>query len=618
MCGIIGYVGERNAVEVLQTGLSQMEYRGYDSAGITISDRGCLIRVRSVGEIKYLESAIAQSHLPISKVGIGHTRWATHGAPTEENAHPHFDCRSRIAIVHNGIIENYSEIKQRLTAKGHVFRSETDSEVIAHLIEDFALHHAFEKSVRHACKLMEGSFGLVVLSADFPDTLFVARRGSPILIGSGIDGVVVASDASAIISTTRSMIRLKDDEMAVIAPNDVRVMSIDGHQVQVTEEIIDWDIAAVQKEGFEHFMLKEIFEQPDRLHDACRGRLKWDEGTAFLGGLEYGDHGINDLLRGDEIRLLGCGTSLHAAMIGANMIEAVARIRSRAENASEFRYRSPVCQGIVGMALSQSGETHDTREAQKELRSHGQKCFGIINAVGSLIPNENDGGVYIHAGPEIGVASTKAFTNMVMALGLLTLSLARRRDLGLMRGKQIVRAILDIPSKARQTLDSVNAQVSDIADHIAGRNNGLFLGRGYQYPIALEGALKMKEISYIHAEGYPAAEMKHGPIALIDENMPVIIIVTREDKVLHSKIMNNVREVKTRGGDITVIATEGDAEILDLVPRERVVYIPSAGEPMLSPILSVLPLQLLAYYCAVKRGLNVDKPRNLAKAVTVE
>jgi len=608
MCGIVGYVGSRDAVPLLMEGLKRLEYRGYDSAGIAVVDGDRVRCQKRKGKIAALEEMVKKNPLS-STIGIAHTRWATHGVPSSQNAHPHLDCASRIALVHNGIIENYSELRETLISRGHTFRTDTDTEVLAHLVE-----HYFEgdlgRAVRKALKGVVGAYGLAVISSDDPDKLVVARNGSPLIIGVGDDEYIVASDVSAIVDHTRQVIYLKDKEISVLSRDTLTTMTINKEPVTPEVEEILWDIDTIEKGGFPHFMLKEIYEQPETIRNAMRGRLMEEGGTVRFGGLLPFKE---ELQRVKNIIMTACGTSWHAALIGEYMIEEYARIPVEVEYASEFRYRNPIVEdGTLVVAISQSGETADTLAAMREAQQQGAKALGIINVVGSTIARECDGGIYIHAGPEIGVASTKAFTSQVTALALFTLLLGRMRGMSRDEGRGVIRALTAVPDEVQRILDC-GEQVKDIASRFCRQNNFLYLGRGYNFPVALEGALKLKEISYIHAEGYPAAEMKHGPIALIDENMPVVFVATLDS--VRDKVMSNIAEVKARRGAVIAIANEGDTEIERQV--DDVIFIPKTLE-LLTPILAVIPLQLLAYHMAVLRGCDVDQPRNLAKSVTVE
>ena len=609
MCGIVGYIGNQPAVPILLDGLRRLEYRGYDSAGIAYIEQAGLYTRKSQGKIQKLESLLTGQSIQ-STLGIGHTRWATHGAPNEVNAHPHTDCEQRIALVHNGIIENYTALKNELIKKGHVFKSQTDTEVLVHLIEEYR-GDSLEESVAAALQYVIGAYGLAVVSNDDPEKIVVARSGSPIVIGVGEGEYFLGSDAAAIVKHTREVHYLEDDQIAVITPNGSR--TFDGQlnaEIQTRRHTITYDLQQIEKSGYDHFMLKEIHEQPRTIRDAMRGRVLPEEGSVRLGG-------IADVLReieaAEQIYLTACGTSCHAALIGEYLIEEFARTPVEVEYASEFRYRNPILTPkTVVIAISQSGETADTLAAIRTAKENNALCLGICNVVGSTIARETIAGIYIHAGPEIGVASTKAFTSQVTVLTLLTILLGQRKKVKKVRRDRIIQELSTLPSKAEQILQTAQ-DIREIARKYSEQRNFLYLGRGYNYPVALEGALKLKEISYIHAEGYPAAEMKHGPIALIDENMPVVFIATK-DKT-YEKILSNMEEVRARGGRIIALATEGDREIRDLA--DHVIYIPET-EHFLIPILASIPLQLLAYYIAVERGCNVDQPRNLAKSVTVE
>ncbi|MCG3158039.1 MAG: Glutamine--fructose-6-phosphate aminotransferase [isomerizing] [bacterium] len=610
MCGIVGYVGEKPLVPLLIEGLKRLEYRGYDSAGIAIVSDGKLRVEKQAGKISNLERRVDGVALPGS-VGIAHTRWATHGVPNDVNAHPHTDSKSRIALIHNGIIENFLAIKRELTKKGHTFRSETDTEVLVHLIEEFLTEGLkFEEAVRAALAQVQGTYGIAVVSHDHPDTIIAARRGSPLVVGIGEGEYFVASDATAMVEHTKNVTYLDDGEMAVLTRSGVQIKTIDNQPVTKAIERIAFDIERIEKGGHDHFMMKEIMEQPRTIEDALRGRLLVEEGMARLGGIR---HEIDSLLYARRILLTACGTSWHAALIGEYMLEEFVRIPVEVEYASEFRYRDPVLdQDTVVMVISQSGETADTLAALREAKRKGAKVLGICNVVGSSIARETDAGVYLHAGPEIGVASTKAFTSQVTVLSLITLLLARMRNMSASKGRETVQAMQALPRQVEQILQQ-REQVREIAKIYHQSGNFLYLGRGYNFPVALEGALKLKEISYIHAEGYPAAEMKHGPIALIDENMPVVFIATKDST--YDKIISNIEEVRARRGRVIAIATAGDQEIKR--HTDHVIYIPPTIE-MLMPILTIIPLQLLAYYIAILRGCDVDQPRNLAKSVTVE
>lgn len=611
MCGIVGYVGPKPLVPILIEGLKRLEYRGYDSAGLAIVNGGTLHVEKQAGKISNLERQIADQDLHGS-AGIAHTRWATHGEPNTTNAHPHADGRERFALIHNGIIENYAAIKRELTKKGHEFRSQTDTEVLVHLIQEFYDQGlGFEEAVRTALAQVEGTYGIAVVSRDSPDMVIAARQGSPLVVGIGEGENFVASDPAAMIEHTKNVAYLDDREMAVITREGVRVKTIlDNKPVNKVVEQIAYNIDRIEKGGHDHFMMKEIMEQPQTIMDAMRGRLLVEEGTARLGGIR---HEVDSMLYARRILLTACGTSWHAALIGEYMLEEFVRVPVEVEYASEFRYRDPVIdRDAVVMVISQSGETADTLAAAREAKRKGAKVFGICNAVGSTIARETDAGVFLHAGPEIGVASTKAFTSQLTVLSLITLLLARMRSMSAAKGAEVVQAMQALPRQIEAIL-AQREQVRKIAESFHQANNFLYLGRGYNFPVALEGALKLKEISYIHAEGYPAAEMKHGPIALIDANMPVVFIATQDST--YDKIMSNIEEVRARRGRVIAIATEGDEDIRKV--SDHVLYVPRTIE-MLTPILTIIPLQLLAYYIAIMRGCDVDQPRNLAKSVTVE
>jgi glucosamine--fructose-6-phosphate aminotransferase (isomerizing) len=610
MCGIVGYIGKRNAVTVLLNGLQRLEYRGYDSAGLSIIEDGNLLTFKKQGKVKELIKVLEGKEFK-ANIGIAHTRWATHGEPSDINAHPHHDNSGNIAIVHNGIIENYASLKQMLISKGYKFVSATDTEVLAVLIGYFYEKvKDLEEAVRTALTEVQGTFGLAVLSTYEPNKIIAARRGSPMIVGLGKEEFIVASDASAIIQYTRQVIYLSDNEMVTLNNENYYTKTIDNIRTNNIVHLVDFDLSKIEKGGFEHFMLKEIFEQPQTIRDACRGRLIVEEGIARLGGLLP----ILDKLREvDRIIITGCGTSWHAGLVGEYLIENLCEIPVEVEYASEFRYRNPILRkNDIVIAISQSGETADTLAAVQEAKQKNATVLGIVNVVGSSIARQTDAGVYIHAGPEIGVASTKAFTSQLVVLTLISLLLGRMRNLSKIEGIQIARGIKELPEKVEKILEKAD-QIKEIAREFKYSRNFLYLGRGYNFPVALEGALKLKEISYIHAEGYPSAEMKHGPIALIDENMPVVFIAPKDE--IYDKVISNIEEVRSRKGRVIAIATENDETITRYA--ERVIYIPDTL-PMLTPILTVIPLQLLAYYIAVELGCNVDQPRNLAKSVTVE
>ncbi len=610
MCGIVGYIGDKKAKRILLDGLKRLEYRGYDSAGIALLIDHHVEVCKTPGKVAKLEELVAGSG--DSTIGMGHTRWATHGEPNEVNAHPHTDCGNKIALIHNGIVENFAALKTKLISLGHKFKSETDTEVLAHLIEEFNKRHKnLEVAVRLALKEVDGTFGIVVMSADEPDVLVAARRGSPLVIGRGESENLVASDASALISRTRQVIYLQDNDLAVITRDNVVVKNLDNEQVKRDTEEITFDLQQIEKGGYPHFMLKEIHEQPETVLNAMRGRLILEDGISKMGGISD----VTDAILGAKRFIItACGTSWHAALVGKYVIEQCARIPVEVDYASEFRYRSPVLlNGDIVWAISQSGETIDTLAAIRESKQAGIPSYGIVNVVGSTIARESDSGIYIHAGPEIGVASTKAFTSQLVVLNLINLFVARRNGmLTESRGREIVREMQALPEKIKSIL-KLDAEIEGIAEKLKASRNFLYLGRGVNFPVALEGALKLKEISYIHAEGYPAAEMKHGPIALIDEDMPVVFIALKDST--YDKVLSNIQEVRARKGRVLAIANKADDRLKSLA--EQIIEIPETLE-MLSPILSVVPLQLLAYHIAVKRGCNIDQPRNLAKSVTVE
>jgi glucosamine--fructose-6-phosphate aminotransferase (isomerizing) len=596
---------------LLLDGLRRLEYRGYDSAGVTVLSDGALVTRKTAGKIVDLERIVGNGASPPSTIGIGHTRWATHGAPTEMNAHPHTDCSGEFAVVHNGIIENAAALRQHLAERGHTFRSETDTEVLAHLIES-AWYGNLETAVRAALSHVEGAYGLAIMSSRDPGKIVVARHGSPLLLGIGENGeYYVASDAAAVLEHTRQVVYLDDGEMAVLAVDGYRTLSLRGGEVVKEIEEISWNLDAIERGGFEHFMLKEIFEQPEALRNTVRGRLLLEEGNVKLGGVTLSDDELKSI---ENVTISACGTSWHAGLIGEYMIEELVRIPVEVEYASEFRYRSPVVSDKTLMiAISQSGETADTRAAMREARERGARVMGIVNVVGSTIARETDFGIYLHAGPEIGVASTKAFTSQVVALTLFTLLLGRvRGTISVEKGREIVAALDALPGQVERVLTQ-NDAIRTLAERYIESSNFLYLGRGYNFPTALEGALKLKEISYIHAEGLPAAEMKHGPIALIDENMPVVVVAPHDN--VYQKVLSNMQEVKARQGNIIAVVTEGNGDLAELVDHK--IEVPRTID-MLTPILTTVPLQLLAYHIAVMRGCDVDMPRNLAKSVTVE
>jgi glucosamine--fructose-6-phosphate aminotransferase (isomerizing) len=610
MCGIVGYIGEKNCVPILINGLKRLEYRGYDSAGMGLIANGNSEIVKNKGKVSLLEDKLKDLQLN-ANLGIGHTRWATHGIPNEINAHPHSNENNTLFLIHNGIIENYRVIKQELENHGYKFKSDTDSEVLVHLIDRF-LYLGFDlcKSVQLALNEVVGTYGIAVIYKDEPDKIIVARKGSPLVVGLGSDENFIASDVSAILAHTKQVVYLDDGELAVISKDNFIVKTIADIEIEKEVHEISITLEEIDKGGYSHFMLKEIMEQPESVRNSMRGRLLLEDGTAKLGGIS---DVVDRLVNSKRIIITACGTSWHAALVGEYMIENLAQIPAEIEYASEFRYRNPIInKDDTVLVISQSGETADTLAAMREAKSKGALVLGLCNVVGSTIARESMAGVYIHAGPEIGVASTKAFTAQLVVLSLITLLIARRKNLSMAEGKKIVEALDSLPDKIADIL-KLNDEIEQLAEKFKDANNFLYLGRGYQFPVALEGALKLKEISYIHAEGYPAAEMKHGPIALIDENMPVVFIAPKDSG--YDKVVNNIEEVRARGGRLIAVASENDNDIDCLV--DETIKIPDTVE-MLRPILTSIPLQLLAYHIAVKKELNVDQPRNLAKSVTVE
>src|SRR5687767_1453809 len=623
MCGSVAYVGRKVAQPLLIEGLKRLEYRGYDSAGIAVIDAEGQMHIRrAVGRISALENELGNGHaVPAGHVGMAHTRWATHGAPTQANAHPHSDNAGRIALVHNGIIENYSVLKKLLTDKGYRFTSQTDTEVLAVLIGD--LYEALrvqnhlpkdasllQRAVQAALHEVEGTYGIAVICKDEPDVLVCARKGSPLIIGVGKDEYIVASDASAIVEHTTQVIYLNDNEMAVLRPDSFRTTTIDDIQISPVITQLENKLEEYELGEYPHYMLKEIFEQPNSIRNCLRGRAEQREGRIVLGGIS---NYARELVKARRFILTGQGTAWHAALVGDYVFEDIAKVVTEATYASEFRYRNPLVEeGTVAVAISQSGETADTLAALREAKEKGALGLGVVNVVGSTIARETDAGVYLNAGPEIGVASTKAFTAQCVVLTMLALFVGRRKYMSQAQCQEMIDGLCAVPDQMRKVLDQ-NARIKEIAETFCDRENWLFLGRGYHYPVALEGALKLKEISYIHAEGMPAAEMKHGPIAMINDGMPVVFIATQGTQ--YDKVISNIEEVRARGGKVIAVATEGDTGIRR--HSDHVVYVPDAVEAI-QPLLSVVPLQLLAYHAAVLRGCNVDKPRNLAKSVTVE
>jgi glucosamine--fructose-6-phosphate aminotransferase (isomerizing) len=627
MCGIVGYVGPKKVVPVIIEGLRRLEYRGYDSAGIAVgSPSSATLEVRRApGKLANLEEVLREHPLE-GTFGIGHTRWATHGRPTEENAHPHRDCTGRIVVVHNGIVENYLDLKRELTAQGHKFVTETDTEIIAHLIEQVQKDAAaagepiaLEVAVRRAVKRLTGAFALGVLSAAEPDKIVAARFGPPVVIGEGEGESFVASDVPGILHHTRNIYFLADGDMAILTLAGVKLTDFDGNPVKRELTRIQWDPIQAEKGGYKHFMLKEIWEQPRAITDTTLGRVSLDSGKVFLAEMQIGDE---ELSRAASINIAACGTSWHAALAGKYMIERLARLPVDVDYASEYRYRDPIASpDALGLLITQSGETADTLAAQREMIALGSKTVAICNVVGAMVAREAHGAIYTHAGPEIGVASTKAFISQLTALFLLALKLGQLRGhLDAAQSVVLIEELSRVPAKIEEVLRGCSPQCEQLAKEFSNARDFLYLGRGIHFPIALEGALKLKEISYIHAEGYPAGEMKHGPNALIDETLPVVVLVGRDEadpasKLRYEKTLSNIQEVTARSGRVIAVATEGDTLIGSLV--EHVIYIPPAPE-MLSPLIEIVPLQLLAYYIAVRRGCDVDQPRNLAKSVTVE
>jgi glucosamine--fructose-6-phosphate aminotransferase (isomerizing) len=617
MCGIVGYIGSRNAVPIILDGLRRLEYRGYDSAGLAVmGESNRLLLRRASGKLRNLEEAIRIDPVDGS-YGIGHTRWATHGRPTEENAHPHRDCKGNVVVVHNGIIENYLALKRQLLEEGHRFQTETDTEVIAHLIEKYFSGN-LEEAVRKAARELKGVFAVAVICQSDPRKIVVARMGPPVVVGLGDGEYFVASDVPAILSHTRDVFFLSDGDIAVVTDEGVLLGDFEGRPVKRQVRHILWDPIMAEKSGYKHFMLKEIYEQPRAVRDTVVGRVELETGNVFLDEMDITPQEFREF---KEVKIIACGTSWHAALVGEFMLEKLARIPVEVDYGSEFRYRDPILgPGVLTVVISQSGETADTLAAQREAKLKGSKTLAICNVPGSMVTREAAGTIYTHAGPEIGVASTKAFTTQLAALFLLALHMGRLRGtLNEDACRRLAQELMGIPAKLEAVL-SHDAIYEELAKEFFRAADFLFLGRGVHFPIALEGALKLKEISYIHAEGYPAGEMKHGPIALIDENMPVVVVASRDPSlpdshVLYEKTLSNIQEVKAREGRVIAIASQGDDEVAKLAGH--VVEIPPAEE-LLLPILEIVPLQLLAYHIAVRRGCDVDQPRNLAKSVTVE
>lgn len=611
MCGIVGYVGKEKTGSVLVEGLKRLEYRGYDSAGVSFVKKGRIITVRAVGKVAKLESSLGEK-AEASVVGIAHTRWATHGVPSEKNSHPHQDCKGDFSIVHNGIIENYLDLKSTLIHQGHSFKSDTDTEVIAHLVEQFvsegnSIDQAFQKTL----SLLEGTYGIVLLSLHDPETLRVARMGSPLVIGVANGEHFIASDVTAILAHTKKVIYLEDGEWATVQKDGYVVKSIQSKQaIEKRPEIITWSEGEAKKQGYPHFMIKEIFEQPKSIADAIRGRIDLENGTAKLGGLREVEKKLSKI---ERLIIVSCGTSYHAGLVGEYMLEEYAGLPVEVEFASEFRYRKPIVNKKTAvLVISQSGETADTLAALREAKSKGALTLGIVNVVGSTIARETDAGVYNHAGPEVSVASTKAFTSQLAILTLLSVYLGRQRGMSLVTGQRILRDLQKIPKNIEAVLEQ-NAKIKKLAKKFSNTEHYLFVGRKYNFPVAYEGALKIKEIAYVAAQGYPTGEMKHGPIALIDSKALAVALVPKDS--VYEKNISGLQEIKARGGKIFALITEGDMHLTKEIPDT--VTIPKTLE-MLAPLLTVVPLQLLSYHMSVLKGYDVDQPRNLAKSVTVE
>ncbi len=617
MCGIVGYIGERKAVPIILDGLKRLEYRGYDSAGVAVLDENSQLAIRRAsGKLRNLEDCVRLSPID-GAYGIGHTRWATHGRPTEENAHPHRDCTGNIVVVHNGIVENYLALKHKLQAEGHKFVTETDTEVIAHLIEKYFTGN-LEQAVREAVQVISGVFALAIISKSDPNKIVAVRSGPTVVIGLGDGEYFVASDVPAILNHTRDMFFLSDGDMAILTPEGVHLTDFSGRAVKRQVSHILWDPIMAEKGGYKHFMLKEIFEQPRAVRDTMLGRVGQESGRIFLDEMDIAPQ---EFARFESIRIIACGTSWHAALAGKFIIEKLARIPVEVDYSSEFRYRDPIVDSrTLTVVISQSGETADTLAAQREAKQKGSKTLAICNVVGSMITREAAGTLMTHAGPEIGVASTKAFTSQLTALFILAMYLAQSREtISPEQSRALVQELLRIPGKLEATL-SQDAIYDEMVKQLFRASDFLYLGRGIHFPIALEGALKLKEISYIHAEGYPAGEMKHGPNALIDGNLPVVVLATcdpvnPESRIRYEKTLSNIQEVKAREGIVVAVACEGDDEVAKIA--DHVIYVPPSDE-LLLPIIEIVPLQLLAYHIAVRRGCDVDQPRNLAKSVTVE
>jgi glucosamine--fructose-6-phosphate aminotransferase (isomerizing) len=611
MCGIVAYVGPREAYPVILKGLKRLEYRGYDSAGVALLNSGLKV-FKKKGKVADLEESLVGKDLHAT-IGIGHTRWATHGEPNDRNAHPHTSASGKLAMIHNGIIENYSQLKQDLTKKGYKFQSDTDTEVLLNFIEDIQKNNnsSLEEAVRVALKRVVGAYVIVLIDAAHPDTLIAARKGSPLVIGVGKGEHFLASDASPIIEYTKEVVYVNDYELAIIKPDELILKNLGNEKITPYITSLDMELAAIEKGGYDHFMLKEIFEQPSTIYDCLRGRLDVEAGTITMKGIEeYAEQ----IMNANRIVMVACGTSWHAGLVAEYIFEELCRVNVEVEYASEFRYRNPVIhKGDVIVAISQSGETADTLVAIENAKRQGAIILGVVNVVGSSIARASHGGAYTHAGPEIGVASTKAFTAQLAVLTMIALKIAKKKGtINEDRYRHLLNELHAIPEKVFKLLESID-QIKQLAEKYKDAKDFLYLGRGYNFPVALEGALKLKEISYIHAEGYPAAEMKHGPIALVDETLPVVFVATRD--AYHAKIVSNMQEIKARKGKVIALVSEGDDSTIAIC--DDVLIIPEADE-IVAPMLSVIPLQLLAYYIGISKNYDVDKPRNLAKSVTVE
>ena len=611
MCGIVGYTGPKEAYPIVITGLKRLEYRGYDSTGVALLNNGLKV-YKKKGRVAELEDAIVGKDLH-ANTGIGHTRWATHGEPSDKNAHPHTSASGKLAMIHNGIIENYTQLKKELTNKGYSFTSETDTEVLLNFIEDIRENNKcdLEEAVRVALKRVTGAYVILLLDSENPETIIAARKGSPLVIGVGKGEHFLGSDASPMLEYTKEVVYVNDYELAIVRPNELILKNLGNEKITPFVTKLDMELAAIEKGGYDHFMLKEIFEQPSTIHDCLRGRLDATAGTITMSGIQ---NNIEHFKNASRIIIVACGTSWHAALLAEYIIEELCRIPVEVEYASEFRYRNPIInKGDIIIAISQSGETADTLVAIERAKENGAIIFGIVNVVGSSIARISNGGAYTHAGPEIGVASTKAFTGQLAVITMMALKIAKEKGtISNDRYKNLLFELEAVPEKVSAILKSADS-LKTIALKYKGASDALYLGRGYNFPIALEGALKLKEISYIHAEGYPAAEMKHGPIALVDENLPVVFIATKDS--YHEKIVSNIQEIKARKGKVIAVITEGD----DIIPgmADDVFYVPEADE-IIAPMLSTIPMQLLSYYVGIAKGVDVDKPRNLAKSVTVE